>query len=240
MGSGGEVHPNRPAIQRLANNFMNPKLVQTPEGPTLASSGGGQAPMAFHITGEALWTRMERAVERVNDRLRRTVGILEQAGLPYAVVGGHAVRAWVAQVDEAAVRTTRDVDILIRATDLPAMQQAMREGGFHHRETSGLHMFVETPDGSARDAVHVVLCGQLVKPGDYAPNPDVEPVIRTPDFRTVPFETLVAMKLNSFRDKDRMHLRDMISLNMLDASWVERLPRPLGLRLQHLLDTPED
>ena len=58
----------------------------------------------FNVTGEALWKRMERAVERVNERLRRTVGILEKSGVPYAVVGGHAVRAWVAQVDEAAVR----------------------------------------------------------------------------------------------------------------------------------------
>ncbi|MFM8704539.1 MAG: hypothetical protein ACKOHG_11890, partial [Planctomycetia bacterium] len=72
----------------------------------------------FNVTGEALWTRMERAVERVNDRLRRTVAILEECGVPYAVVGGHAVRAWVAQVDEAAVRNTRDVDILIRPRDL--------------------------------------------------------------------------------------------------------------------------
>ena len=40
----------------------------------------------FKVTGEALWTRMERAVERVNERLRRTVAILEESGVPYAVV----------------------------------------------------------------------------------------------------------------------------------------------------------
>jgi len=69
----------------------------------------------FTVTGEELWTRMERAVEKVNERLRKTVRILEEAKVPYAVVGGHAVRAWVAQVDETAVRTTRDADILIRS-----------------------------------------------------------------------------------------------------------------------------
>ena len=44
-------------------------------------------------TGEALWDRKERAVEKVNERLRKTVAILEQAKVPYAIVGGHAVRA---------------------------------------------------------------------------------------------------------------------------------------------------
>jgi len=47
----------------------------------------------FTITGDALWARMERAVEKVNERLRKTVRILEDAKVPYAVVGGHAVRA---------------------------------------------------------------------------------------------------------------------------------------------------
>lgn len=193
----------------------------------------------FRLTGEALWSRMERAVERVNERLRRTVAILEQSQVPYAVVGGHAVRAWVAQVDESAVRTTRDVDVLVRATDFPRLRSAMLAAGFHHRETAGLHMFVETPDGSARDAVHVVISGEWVRPGEHAPNPDIEPVVRTIDFRTVPFDTLVRMKLNSFRDKDRVHLRDMIQLGMIDSSWLERLPDAFRGRLQLLLDDPE-
>ena len=95
-------------------------------------------------TGEALWDRMERAVEKVNERLRKTVAILEQAKVPYAIVGGHAVRAWVAQVDEGAVRTTRDVDVLIRPADLPAMITAMTNAGFHYRRTADVDMFTDT------------------------------------------------------------------------------------------------
>jgi hypothetical protein len=193
----------------------------------------------FNVTGEALWTRMARAVERVNDRLRRTVAILEESGVPYAVVGGHAVRAWVAQIDEAAVRNTRDVDILIRPRDLPAVTSAMLAAGFHHRHTIGMHLFVETPQGSARDAVHVVISGEMVRPGDHEVNPDVEPSVRTIDFRTVPLETLVRMRLNSFRDRDRVHLRDMISLGMIDASWLDRLPAPFRDRLAALLADPD-
>src|SRR5207244_10199492 len=81
--------------------------------------------ISFHLTGDALWQRMERAVQKVQERLERTATTLEQAGIPYAIIGGNAVRAWVAQADEAAVRTTRDVDILLRRADFPAAIIAM-------------------------------------------------------------------------------------------------------------------
>lgn len=191
----------------------------------------------FAITGEELWARMERAVEKVNERLRKTVRILDDAKVPYAVIGGHAVRAWVAQVDEAALRTTRDVDILVRPDDVPALIAAMTSAGFHHRQTVGLDMFVEHPDASARDAVHVLLCGRIERDGE--PNPDIEPLVRANDFQTVEFETLVRMKLNAFRRKDQVHLLDMISLGMIDETWLPRFPERLRLRLEELLNDPD-
>jgi hypothetical protein len=47
------------------------------------------------------------------------------------------------------------------------------------------------------------------------------------------------MKLNAFRDKDRVHLRDLLGVGLIDASWLPRLPSPLAERLQELLDNPE-
>lgn len=180
---------------------------------------------------------MERAVEKVNQRLRKTVKILEEAQVPYAVIGGHAVRAWVAQVDEAALRTTQDVDILVRPGDLSALIHAMTSAGLFHRNTAGLDMFVEHPDASARDAVHVLLVGNIEKGGE--PNPDIEPAARTNDFQTIPLETLVRMKLNAFRRKDQVHLLDMISLGMIDATWLDRYPEHLRQRLEELLNDPD-
>ncbi len=191
----------------------------------------------FTITGEELWNRMERAVEKVNERLRKTVRILEDAKVPYAVIGGHAVRAWVAQVDEAALRTTRDVDILVRPEDLAALTTAMTEAGFYHRNTAGLDMFVEQPDASARDAVHVLLVGNVERSGE--PNPDIVPAARANDFQTIALETLVRMKLNANRRKDQVHLLDMISLGMIDSSWLERFPVHLRGRLEELLNDPD-
>jgi hypothetical protein len=52
-------------------------------------------------------------------------------------------------------------------------------------------------------------------------------------------DALVRMKLTSFKDKDRMHLRDMIDVELVDRSWRQRLPPELAARLQELLDNPE-
>ena len=46
------------------------------------------------------------------------------------------------------------------------------------------------------------------------------------------------MKLLAFRRKDQVHLLDMISVGLIDASWPARLPSSLGERLQQLLDDP--
>jgi len=47
------------------------------------------------------------------------------------------------------------------------------------------------------------------------------------------------MKLTSFRDKDRTHLRDMLEVGLIDAGWKNRFDGELAARLQHLLDTPD-
>ena len=48
--------------------------------------------------------RVEQAVAMVKERLKRSVSALEAAGVPYAVAGGHAVAAWVSQIDLADPR----------------------------------------------------------------------------------------------------------------------------------------
>src|SRR5499427_5388292 len=107
--------------------------------------------------------RMVQAVERVRDRMLRAAGALEQAGIPYAVIGGNAVAAWVARVDESAVRNTQDVDILLRRDDLEAAKAALAKAGFIFRHVKGIDMFLDGPGAKARDAVHVIFAGEKVR-----------------------------------------------------------------------------
>lgn len=190
--------------------------------------------------GPAVLERMVRAVEAVRDRLRRATAALEQAGVAYAVVGGTAVAAWVASVDAAAVRNTQVVDILLRRSDLAAATAALTAAGFIHQEVLGVEMFLDGPNAKPRDAVHVLFAGEKVEPNYLLPSPDVTntaPGIGE-GFRVLTLQSLVQMKLMSFRDKDRTHLRDLIEVGLIDASWVQQFPPELGARLQQLLDTP--
>ena len=86
--------------------------------------------------GWEILDRMERAVAKVRERLLRATAVLNQAGIPYAVVGGHAVASWVATIDEGAVRNTRDIDLLVRREDLPAITAALEQAGSCARKSS--------------------------------------------------------------------------------------------------------
>ena len=97
--------------------------------------------------------RMGRAVEKVQERLHRAAKALEAQHVPYAIIGGNAVAAWVARIDEGAVRTTRDVDILIRREDLEAAKVAMDTVGFEYTFSYGVHLFVERPNGKPSEGV---------------------------------------------------------------------------------------
>jgi hypothetical protein len=182
---------------------------------------------------------MSNAVEKVRQRLVRAAAALETANIPYAVVGGNAVAAWVSRVDEAAVRNTRDVDILLRRTDLEAATGALKQAGFIRRHVASIEMFLDGPQARARDAVHVVLALEKVRPESLLPAPDVSESEPTPTFRLIALEALVRMKLTSFRDKDRTHLRDLVEVGLVDRSWLERLPEPLQPRLKEILEHPE-
>jgi hypothetical protein len=182
---------------------------------------------------------MVMAVELVRERLRRTVTALEGAGVPYAIVGGNAVAAWVATIDPGAVRNTADVDILLRRTDLDAARRALEAVGFVYRHVSGIDMFLDGPDGRPRDAVHVVPAGEKIRKEYSAPAPDVSDSARSDYFQVLSLESLVRMKLTSFRRKDQVHLEDMLEVGLIDQTWVQQLPAELGARLQELIDTPE-
>jgi hypothetical protein len=171
--------------------------------------------------------------------LRRAVAALDGAQIPYAVIGGNAVAEWVGRTDPAAVRTTQDVDILLRRADFDAAKAAMAAAGFVYRHVKSIDMFLDGPGAKARDAVHVLFAAEKVKPDDPVPAPEVTESEPGATFRVVALAALVRMKLVANRDKDRTHLRDFIDVGLIDETWPARFPAELAARLQRLLDTPD-
>jgi hypothetical protein len=199
----------------------------------------GEHPPTVVPLGEDVLERMVLAVEKVRDRLRRAAAALEAAKIPYAVIGGNAVAAWVSKVDPGGARNTVDVDIMINRSDLPAVKTALEAAGFSHYELMGVHMFLDGPDGRPRDAVHLLFAGEKVRQEYSEPAPTMTIDDGHESHKLLALEPLVIMKLTSFRDKDRTHLRDMIDVGLLDDTWIPRLPSELAARLQELLDTPD-
>jgi hypothetical protein len=195
--------------------------------------------MHTHEVSQLAWERMVTAVEKVRDRMRRAVQALEDAKIPYAVVGGNAVAALVAEVDEAAVRNTQDVDIMIRRADLDRAKEALAKAGFIYRHAASIDMFLDGPKAKARDAVHVIFAQEKVRPEYLLAAPDVDEVKTTATARVLNLEALLRMKLTSFRRKDQVHVLDLIDVGLVDATWCARLPAELAARLQSLLDNPE-
>jgi len=198
------------------------------------------------VPGPVSWENMSQGIEKVKDRLLRATATLEQAGIEYAVIGGNAVAAWVSRVDDSVVRNTRDVDLLVRRRDMDRIIPVMEKAGFIHRavsilgKTGQIEMFLDGPGAKARDGVRLIFSGKKVTADSIEPSPSVSEYDPTNlDFRLIDLSALVKMKLTSYRDKDRVHLRDIIEIGQLDGSWLTRVPESLRQRLQDLLDDPD-
>ncbi|MCU0776992.1 MAG: nucleotidyltransferase family protein [Akkermansiaceae bacterium] len=191
------------------------------------------------------WQRMAEGIESVKNRLDRAAAALQAAGVEYAVVGGNAVAAWVSRVDAAAARNTRDVDILLRRADMDRARAALEAAGFVHRRVASLgkaaamDVFLDGPDAKVRDAIHILWAGEKAVPDAIEATPQLGITEPGDGFELIPLEDLVRMKLTSFRDKDRMHLRDLLSVGLLDETWPARFPGVLAERLQMILDDPD-
>jgi hypothetical protein len=84
----------------------------------------------------------------------------------------------------------------------------------------------------------VVFALEKVREHEPAANPDVSESEQTKDFRVLSLEALVRMELAGGTNEHGMHLRDMIEIGLIDATWLPRLAPPLAERLKQLLDDP--
>lgn len=183
--------------------------------------------------------RMERAVAKVRERLLRATAVLNQAGVPYAVVGGNAVASWVATVDEGAVRNTRDIDLLVRRTDLLVVAAALEQAGFGREDVLDVVMFQDGAEGKLSEGVRLLFSGEQTRPNHPLPAPEIQTVQDPAGYKVIALEPLVSMKLAANRSIDLTHLRDLIGVGIIDRSWLEKLPPELADRLKQILDTPD-
>lgn len=161
-------------------------------------------------------TAYDRHVEQLFDILSRLSAALRQAGIEYRVIGGVAAFIHVSERDPLLARMTRDVDLAIDRDCLQALAKAVPPFGFEYRHAAGVDMLVDTAQPNARSAVHLVFVREKVRADYPEPVPDFSSPVRTAEGLLVAsVADLVRMKLTSFREKDRVHVRDMDSVGLI-------------------------
>lgn len=181
----------------------------------------------------------ERVFELIGTLQKLSVP-LENAGVQHELVGGLAVFLHVENADSTHSSLTRDVDLMIEREDLPRVIAIAENHGFRFRHSAGLDMLLYGETTSARNAIHLLFSGEKVKDSQLEPHPEIRPVrtgLHGQEFSVIPVVDLVRMKLNSYRDKDRVHVRGMDAAGLITGAVELALTEDQRARLAHVRDT---
>lgn len=100
----------------------------------------------------------------------------------------------------------------------------------------GVGMFLERSNPNPRSGVRLLWAGEKVRPEYPLPSPGVEEAESlAPGQSVISLAGLVRMKLMSWRDQDRVHLRDLIEVGLVPRELLSTLPPELSERLDALL-----
>src|SRR6266849_3691817 len=183
-------------------------------------------------------TFFENKVDQLFEVASRLAKALSQAGIEYRVVGGFAAYMHVNEVEPMAARLTRDIDVAIDRADLDAIVEATRPFRFRYRHAAGVDMLVDAEAPKAHSAVHLLFVREKVRKEYEEPVPAFSPAVQYENgISIISVADLVKMKLTSFRDKDRVHVRDMDSVGLITAEVEASLSPALAERLKHIRAT---
>ena len=172
--------------------------------------------------------------------LHKITDALTSEQIPHEVVGGLAVLIHVEEANPELTTLTRDVGLMVHRSDLERIKLAAAKYGFRFLHAAGVDMLIHGDTSSSKNAVHLVFSGEKVRPNYPAPTPPIEPEqkrIQGKDVMVIPVADLVQMKLTSYRDKDRVHIRSMDAAGLLTPNIERRLESELRSRLKHIRET---
>ena len=185
------------------------------------------------------WDRIIAATRAVSERLQRCTQLFHDAGIGYALVGGRATMAWIDSVEPGASRNTPNVDFLVNRADLFRITQTLLQDKWTHREPAGWHVFIESENVSSYGGVKLIFANEQFRSGELLPAPSIEESRIIECCRVIDLEPLVRMKLTAFRRIDRVHLDDLLSVQLFDPSWTNRFPPEFTSRLVQVFDAHE-
>jgi hypothetical protein len=189
--------------------------------------------------GGAINLMFEERLFGLVEILHQVADMFTAEGIPYEIIGGMAVAAQIERVDRDQVMLTRDVDLMIDRSHFERVKEAAPRHGFRYRHAAGLDMLLHGDEKKAIRGVHLLFSCENVRP-TQTPNPSLAPeriTLYGKQVSVVPVADLVRMKLNSNRDKDRVHVRALDSVGLITPDVEGVLPADLHSRLQHIRST---
>jgi hypothetical protein len=161
----------------------------------------------------------------LDDALATIARLLERAGLPYVVIGAHAVNAWLEP------RFTRDLDVTVQAdgAGMDRLKDTLARDGYTVTREYGAELpsgpdFVRftSPDGTLTlevQAAKTTFQREAIQRGIAAGE----------GLRIATAEDLIVFKLIANRPKDQVDLRGLVELPGLDWSHVTRWAAEWGV-----------
>jgi hypothetical protein len=177
-----------------------------------------------------------RAKQLVRDRQAEIVAALCRSAIPVALSGSNATFAWISNVDPSAARQYRNIEFLVTRDDAESAILALmpvgliaevyadyilfRNGKTRHDRWADKALFFVGKDGRCK-----------------VPSPDeIEWLDGLP---LVEKNRLVYLQLERWTLDDRVDIRDLIDVGIVDDTWPQRFPADLASRLQELIDDPD-
>ena len=170
--------------------------------------------------------------------LHKITGPLAEGYVPHELVGGLAVLIHVEEADPAHSMLTRDVDLMIRRSDIGRVIKIAEGCGFKFRHAAGVDMLLH--GNTAKTPVHLLFSGEKVRPTQATPNPDIRPVqkaVHGEPVAVISLADLLRMKLSSWRLKDQVHVQVMDAAGLITLAVEQTLSEELRGRLQYVRET---
>ncbi len=167
--------------------------------------------------------------------LERILQVFREAGVPFEIIGGLAVNAHLmAAFQRSRSFLTRDIDFLVRRSDLDQIVHAATQAGYQAKKMMGGYALL-LPGQQLSEAVHLLFAGEKPKSSYPIFNPQLRPEEKKLFGFVIPVAPLVDLlifKLNSLRPKDLVHLEVLDEVGFITPEVEDQLPTELKSRLQ--------
>jgi len=127
----------------------------------------------------------------------------------------------------------------LRREDLPLAKEALAQAGFEWQGSHQRARFLDLPSSKLAAAVHLHFANESTAGEALPPAPDIAEVDKAGEFPVLTLDALVRLLLTNHRRLDRLCVRDLIDVGLVDNSHSRRHVPEITVRLQALLNDPD-